>query len=357
MKDLNEKDSYNEYEKIYDGEMYSIIPLDYLNEFVEKNITLENKNKIVDLFQVEKIFNKRHETNCISISLFAKCVDNTEEEAILIPYYKNINSKWYKKYYKSLIKFIKDFNKSHIYNNFKIRLYLENILGCYIQHLLSLSGRLEIYYMKCNSIGAQPGMLWRFLTFDDKDLNIVFSSDIDVIIEDHVNRPLVSFIKSDKTMGRLLCNPYYNFAINKNDVENSPLNYAVCLGSMIAFRPKKMDIKIKDTIVNYILYRKYRCTTNNPSEEFDDKNTGRFNRPIGNHTCGWGGIWTMYGFDEKFFKHTILPYLVKKGQVLSWADNCINTFVKDNETNIYNPFMIDYNFVKSYNNQFDLIFS
>jgi len=329
----------------YDN-MYSIINLDFLKQFIESNIDEDEKYDITELFDIDEIYNPRKEKNCISVSLFAQNVNNVEP-SMDCPDYKDKNSHWYNKYYKQLIQFIKDFNCLPFYNSYKIRLYLENQLLCFADELLSLSPRLEIYYMKHNSIGAQPGMLWRFMTFDDVELDIVFASDIDVCLDDHISNKLRPFIQSTKTLGRL--HGYsHDYRIDKTDPD-SPLNYAVCLGSMIAMRPKQLDICIKDIMIQYILYRRFRSKSEKPWEEFTDKDTERFNKPIGNHVNGWGGIWSMYGFDEKLFKHTIFPHLVKKGEVISWIPNEHEIIV--NSCKPTYPYIIDYNFIKQYNNE------
>jgi hypothetical protein len=101
---------------------------------------------------------------------------------------------------------------------------------------------------------------------------------------------------------------------------------------------------------HYILYRQFRYKTSKPSEEFDNKDTSKYNRPIGDHIYGWGGYWTMYGFDEKVWKHTIFPYLAKKSQVLTWVtEENIRRFKNYDETN---PTLIDYKFTSFYNNAF-----
>jgi len=334
----------------YDSELYSIIDLDYLSDFINNKIdNIKPKKKyIVSMFEIETIINPCSQKNCISISLFCQNVDNKDNTKDNLQDYKNKKSKWYLKYYTKLINFISDFNKSKYYANFKIRLYLENQLDCFITELASSSSHIEIYYMKENSIGASPGALWRFLTFDDKNLDVVFCSDIDEVFNDHIPKKLDIFMNNNKTLGRYF--GYYNndIRIDKNNI-NSPLNYTVCVGSCICIRPKLLDINIKDIMCNYILYRINRYSASKPYEEFDDKNTEKYNKPIGDHIYGWGGYWTMYGFDEKFWKHTIFPYLVKKGQVLSWIQKNHNLSLC---TNSDNPYIIDYNFVKSYNNVF-----
>jgi hypothetical protein len=335
--------------------MYSIIDLQYLDFFVNNKIDdINNKKKYISsLFEIENIIRPCSQTNCISICLFCQNVDNKEVRIECSDNYLNKSSKWYTKYYKSLINFIKKFNESKYYNEFKIRIYLENQLSNLIDDLLLQSEHIEIYYMKQNSIGAQPGMLWRFLVFDDKNLDVVLSSDIDIDFES-VNNKLDTFKKSNKTFGRLLPWCLDDFIIDESKSINSPLNYAACIGSSIAIRPKSLDINIKNIIINYILYRINRYISIKPWEEFDNQNTEKYNKPIGGHIYGWGGYWTMYGFDEKIWKHTIFPYLVKKSQVLSWTN-------KDNIKNILSlsdnnhPSKIDYNFITLHNNEFAYI--
>lgn len=339
----------------YYNKMYSIIDLQYLDFFVNNKIDdINNKKKYISsLFEIENIIRPCSQTNCISICLFCQNVDNKEVRIECSDNYLNKSSKWYTKYYKSLINFIKKFNESKYYNEFKIRIYLENQLSNLIDDLLLQSEHIEIYYMKQNSIGAQPGMLWRFLVFDDKNLDVVLSSDIDIDFES-VNNKLDTFKKSNKTFGRLLPWCLDDFIIDESKSINSPLNYAACIGSSIAISPKSLDINIKNIIINYILYRINRYISIKPWEEFDNQNTEKYNKPIGGHIYGWGGYWTMYGFDEKIWKHTIFPYLVKKSQVLSWTN-------KDNIKNILSlsdnnhPSKIDYNFITLHNNEFAYI--
>lgn len=334
----------------YSNNLYSIIDLNFLQDYIDKNIANKDKQNMIELFEIEKIINKTSQNNCFTCALFCQNVDNKKISIDHSLDYQDKNSKWYKKYYLSLLKFIQDFKRSKYYNNYKIRIYLEKQLDCFINELLSQCDHLEIYYMRSNSIGAQPGMLWRFLAFDDKDLDIVFCSDIDVDFNSHINNKLNTFSSNNKAFGR--CIPPHNIdiRINKND-NNSPHNYTVCIGSSIAIRPKLLDVNIKDTIINYTLYRISRYTSNKPCEEFDFANTEKYNNPVGDHIYGWGGYWTMYGFDEKFWKHTIFPYLIKKGEVLTWIGHHNN--VKSCNDN--HPCKIDYNFTSSYNNIFVFI--
>ena len=342
---MDKKYMDKKYENMYD-KMYSIIDIDYLQKFVEK-IKNNKKAEISALFEIEEIINPTNKPNCISLCLFCRNVSNKEGSTENSLDYKCSESKWHDKYYKSLHRFIEDFNTSKYFSTFKIRLYLENQLSCFINELSSKSRNIEICLMKQNSIGAQPGMLWRFLSFDDKNLDVVYSSDIDIKFSEITNK-LDAFINSKKAMGRYLSYCSDDFRINYND--ENPLNYAVCLGSCIAMRPKLLDINIKTIIINYILYRHFRYRTSKPSEEFDHKDTSKYNRPVGDHIYGWGGYWTMYGFDEKVWKHTIFPYLVKKSQVLTWVtEENMRKFKNYDDTN---STLIDYKFTSFYNNAF-----
>lgn len=338
------------YQYMYE-KMYSIINLNYLQKFMKK-INNNKKQEIASLFEIEKIINSTNKSNCISMSLFCQSVNNKKRQPEHSLDYQCNDSKWYTTYYKSLLKFIEEFNNSKYFSTFKIRLFLENQLGCFIDELVSKSQNIEIYLMKQNSIGAQPGMLWRFLSFDDKSLDVVYCSDIDINFSEITNK-LDSFINANKTIGRYLTYCSDNLIIDKNNKE-SPLNYQVCLGSSIAIRPKLLDINIKKIIISYIIYKNFRYKTVKPSEEFDYANTSKYNRPIGEHIYGWGGYWTMYGFDEKIWKHIIFPYLVKKSQVLTWLtqDN-LNSLKKINDNS--NSTLIDYKFTFFHKNAFVII--
>ena len=127
------------------------------------------------------------------------------------------------------------------------------------------------------------------------------------------------------------------------------INYAVCTACSLFMRPKKLDINMKQLIINYIHYRKYRTTTAKPSEEFDDKNTYKYNTPIGSLLYGPGGDWTVYGFDEKILKHTLFPYLVQKGEVLSFMHFNKNVIEQLESSH---SIVIDYNFCNEFNNEF-----
>ena len=157
-------------------------------------------------------------------------------------------------------------------------------------------------------------------------------------------------MKSNKTLGRLFFIRKKfpeSFLTDKSNI-NSPIKYSVCGAGTVVFRPKQSNISIKNTIINYIHYRNFRCNTDNPCEEFDTIDTSNFNRPINKHIYGFGGYWTMYGFDEKLFKHTIYPHFIKNSDVytLFWTYNK-NKLLKLEDKH---SSKIDYFFMKHFNN-------
>jgi hypothetical protein len=316
--------------------MYPILTIDQLDNYV--NLNNNNINDISDLFEVNSILNKSNKKNCISITFFCQYSNNS------FPYqhgtidFNDTSTNWYKKYVVSLFNFIKSFSKSKYFSTFFIRIYLENQLKSFIPLLLKYD--LEIYHMKNNSIGLCPGALWRYLVFDDKNIDIAFSCDIDEQFYIYI-KYIDSFINSDKTLGRYFQN-YHNF----NIINNTAVNYAVVLGGVIGFRPKNNDLNFKSVIINYIIYRMLRSKTDYPNLDKDSDLQTIYNKPVNDHIYGFGGHWFMYGFDEKIWKHIFFPHFVKLGKVLSWSSsNKYNFFHK-------HPASIDYNFCKFYNNEF-----
>ena len=319
--------------------IYPIMEIDDLNNYVNNNSTNEQINQISKLFEISSIINKSNKINCISLTFFCQKSNNTYPNEHGIIDFNNVKSEWYNKYANSLFRFISDFNKSTYSNNFKIRIYLENQLESFIPKLKNLN--VEIYHMKNNSIGLCPGALWRFLIFDDKDINIAFSFDIDEIFSNYI-KYIDSFCLSDKPFGRYFQNYKRSFCFNDENV----VNYTVVLGGVIGIRPPKILINFKSIIINYIIFRMLRSSSNFPNLEKDSDLLTIYNKPYKNNIYGFGGHWYSYGFDEKIWKHIFFPYFVKRGEVLSWStDSNYNIFKK-------HPCYIDYNFCTHYNNQF-----
>ncbi len=324
--------------------MYRILDEDFLNK--KDHFTEDEKREIEDYFVVEKILNEiSDKRKCISCSLFCQNSNNRFANEHPTPDFHDKNGKWYQKYYSSLKQMIQE--KDTILPEYKIRLYLEKQLEGFADELLSLSNhQLEIYVMKNNSIGANPGAMWRFLAYDDKNLDVVFTVDIDEPLKEKINF-IESFEKSDKVFGRYMGNCKDNFYVDRK--EKTAMNYAVVLASRIGYKPSQADISFKDNMIKYILHRKERCKSDKPWKEKDDDIENVYNRPIGSQYAGWGGDIHMYGFDEKIFKHVFFPYFVQKSQVLTWSSSPENILKK---LDMNHPSKIDYEFTKKHNNQF-----
>jgi len=332
-------------EKMYNS-MYTILNIDDVNSYVE-NIDKKDKLEIIDLFEVEKIINKIDKPNCISVSFFCQNVNNTYPNQYGTIDFYDKKSNWYKKYYIKLSQLITDFSnkkfaKTYL-KTYKIRIYLEQQLSVFIPDLNNKN--VEIYLMKNNSIGGIPGMLWRYLVFDDKDIEIAHAFDIDESFELYTTY-MGKFASSNKVLGRCLVNCESNYKIKK---DSPAINYPVVYGGIIGMRPKLINLNLKDTMINYILYKKERLNSAHPNLENDTDLETIYNMPIGNHIYGWGGHWCMYGFDEKMWKHIFYPYFVKRGEVVSFISNTPNTI---NKLDNVHPSKIDYNYCKLYNNEF-----
>lgn len=323
-------------------EMYSTIyptmTIDELNNQVISD--LSSINEISDLYEINSIINSSDKVNCISVSFFCQNPNNTFPNEYNPINFNDESSNWYKKYALNLYNFISDFNASKYSKTFKIRIYLEHQLESFIPKLKQKN--IEIYHMKNNSIGFCPGALWRYLVFDDKNINIAFSFDIDEVFSNYI-KYIDSFCLSNKVLGRYF--QYYknNFLINKNEIA---VNYAVVFASVIGLRPKQSDVNFKLNCIHYTVFRKLRLSSIAPNLERDNDLQTIYNRPFNQNIYGMGGHYCLYGFDEKIWKHIFFPYFVKRGEVLSWSSTKnFNIFKK-------HPCYIDYRFCIHYNNEF-----
>jgi hypothetical protein len=334
--DNQEKLDINDITNRYNS-MYKIIPLENLD-----NISIQNDLffQYKSYFEIKEIFNPiYHLTKAISVSLFCKNVNNTYPDEYKEPS-RDTNSEWYNKYYKNLLNLIND--KKYILPDYKIRIYLENKLSDLKDELTNEF--TEIYIMKSNSIGAQPGMLWRFMAFDDKSLDIAFCMDVDESLKDNL-KFIKIFEEYDKTLGRFM-GDISDCKIYKNN-DDSALNYIVVDTSKIGIRPNKTNISFIHYILLFTLLIFNRSISNKPWTIYDDEKLTLYNKPFNEKNICWGCNIFLYGFDEKIWKHVFFPYFSEKNEVLTFTFNNINVLRKLNNNN---PFKIDYDFTKFYDN-------
>jgi hypothetical protein len=314
-----------------------------------------NSIEVSELFSIDYIVNEQTQVNCISASLFCQNVDNTYVDEHERPS-REPDSKWYNKYFKQLLQLIEEFNNSSYSKNWKIRIYLEASLINMIS--LIKNNNVEIYIMKHNSVGAQPGMLWRYLSFDDKSLNSILATDIDQKFEE-IRKDLDNIEKCESAYPKSVLirkMPYYMNAFNntafKINNTSDAVNVTVVLGSMVGFYPKRSSINIKELMIKYKCLRMDRYNSKYPHLDYDsDAENTIFNKPIKNN-LGWGGHWYTYGFDEKFLKAVVFPYFAQRGEVVSILNTPdeIAKVKKLENTTLLSYFKDENKFYEYYNN-------
>jgi len=239
-------------------------------------------------FEIEKEYINCVKEKCIAISLFQKNSDNS--------YYNEYRvdlDKWNKKYYISLIE---NLNNYHC-DNICVNLYLANNLSNYIPELSKYTF-LNIFLMKSESIGAQPGTLWRFMDITNKSYKTVFTADIDENWD---------WIKSfdEKNTEYKLCTLQPGDVVICNNPYIPAYNFSTIMAGHTMTNPLKFNYNITDVMKGFIALCKNRENSNNPFCFHDDDPITLWNQPVGSNKLGWGRIITKYGFDEFFLKHVI----------------------------------------------------
>ncbi len=323
-------------------EMYRVIPISRLAELTRDL----DKSDFARLFEVERTVNALPEvTKCVSVCLFCQKVDNQFANQHGTIDFSDRSLSWYARYVASLLRMLADFAMDADFMNWKVRIYLEPQLKCFIRELGAACDRVEICVMQCNSVGAGPGALWRFLAFDDRSLEVAFVMDIDDTLASR-KRYIEPFLRGAKCFGRYMPSYKSGFLIGKAESGERALNYATVLGSMVALRPKQSDICVREVMVNYMVYRKHRASVGqHPNREFDTDIGTQYNEQIGAHIYGWGGHWFMYGFDERMLKHTLFPHFAKQGQMQTWAEFDVTRLP---ELAQYHPCALDFEFCRQF---------
>jgi hypothetical protein len=292
------------------------------------------------LFDIESVVNPLPDkNNAISCSLFCKDVNILNESEQHTPDMSQ-NGKWYIKYMKPFLENILDkFTETEFYQNgWKITLYLANDLSEKYLNLFSKYNKfLEIYVMKNSSFGAQPGTLWRFLSYGDQSLDMVFVMDIDSPPINHMYKYVKIF---NKYPNHIMFKPDYGFPVVIAK-DTDAINNTLILAGQNFVRPKLLGLKnIKEIMSSFITYR---IQAPKPNFYGDNDKENICNKSHGKHNYGWGNNWLMYGFDERFLKHVIFYYVVEKGGMLSLYDKKTlyqypeeyNYVMKTNPNNIY----------------------
>jgi len=294
-------------------ECYPPVTLEFLKQY-------EKYDEISKYFEVDKILNPLpFYDKVISVSLFCKNVDNTYENERDSPD-SSKNSAWYKKYMQSLIDNLNSYeNTEYFKQKFKIRIHLANDLATHEYIDLLSRDFVEIYVMKTSSIGAQPGMMWRYLPYSDKSITLISVLDIDSPF-DETSR----FISAFNNYPNHIMLKSYNkptLITGPTDPNNTDVvTNAVILGGQHMVRPKLLNIDISNVMESFIRYRMDKAESDTPNFYGDNASENVCNKPVGNHKYGFGGHWFVYGFDEGFLRHVMFYYIVNKGGMVTLYD-------------------------------------
>jgi hypothetical protein len=171
---------------------------------------------------------------------------------------------WEKKYWGGLMRLITQIHQINSERHtWGLRIYISKQLveegydEKIFQHLsINNSVPLELYIMCTSSIGAQPGMLWRFLAFSDLRVTLCVVLDID---DDGLSEFKLRAITAFETSKHSLFGRY----IGKGGVdgcfrvckETEAKNYPAVLGSFVLFKPSQAKLTEIDKVLIRFVYR------------------------------------------------------------------------------------------------------
>ena len=112
-------------------------------------------------------------------------------------------------YYNGLIKNLEILNENKIYKGWNIRCYLNNTVPNQYQQKLKNLGA-ELIDMTGEKI---PGMFWRFLPFNDDNIDIFVVRDTDSRINLREYRAVNEWLKSDKILHIMRDHPHHHYKI------------------------------------------------------------------------------------------------------------------------------------------------
>lgn len=273
---------------------------------------------------------KRSSYHVVSVSFFRANVDNnkSEHEETSMAF-----DTWENKYWhglKRLISQIHRINSSNVKSiPWVLRIYISKQLAdegytekIFLELLKNTSVPIELYTMSSFSIGAQPGMLWRFLAFSDPLINlcVVVDIDDDGLSEFKLRRILAFETSKHSLFGRYIGRGGVDgcFRICK---ETNAKNYPAVLGSFVLFKPRQASLTDIDNVMTKFVYQMIKRSEDLYSLPPSIRKLSPYDQSVHSHIYGWGGHWTMYGFDERFLKHVLLHYYAKQGSVLSFIQN------------------------------------
>lgn len=232
-----------------------------------------------EFFAVERVINALPTyRNAISVSLYCKADGNKFVDEAPDPS-REFGGAWHNDVMEPLLRLIEDVVSRPELRGFKVRIHLAKDLSLDKAILQQLDNkRVEVYVMGHSSIGAQPGRLWRFLSWDDAGLDTVCNVgggvDIDTVLvlykvfEKHKNHAALK-LYNDNAASALLARPRRITASSMTALMKSYVSYAVARSSL-------------------------------------------------KHTARRGEDWRWHsrGFDARFVGDVVMPALLKQGLVV-----------------------------------------
>jgi len=284
------------------------VSIDFLSQYIDSG-----GDSISSYFSVAKVINGRPDIlNAISTSLFCKDVDSRGDTDTITPSFAP-GSRWYNKYMQSLVNNIKTVFKDPVFAiGWKLRIYVAYDISQMDPIMKQLSHpRVEIFVMTSSSVGAQPGMMWRFLACGDRSLNLAFVLDIDEEMR-HKSRFITLFAKyPDKLLMK------QSGKIVRVSASSDSMNATIIIGSFSLWRPKLLDLDLARLMGAFMRYRVSMSSTSEPWAYFPSEPKTVWNSAVDKHVFGWGNHWFMYGFDERFLDHVLFYHVAAKGGIVS----------------------------------------
>ena len=136
-------------------------------------------------------------------------------------------------YYNGLIRNLEILNQKQIYNDWIIRVYINNSLSGGHKKRLTLLGA-EIIDMTGSKI---PGMFWRFLPFQDKNVDIFVVRDTDSRINKREYKAVCEWEKSKMVMHVMRDHPHHKYKI---------------LGGMWGYKNYKEMLNVESKMVDFL---------------------------------------------------------------------------------------------------------
>lgn len=306
--------SKDHYENVLDfREWQKPLTPEYLYQLVDYHP--EEKQRLDSYFKVQKIYNLQpgSDKKVISYSLFMKYayeeqgapVVNRETIHVVSERYKG--KSWYELYAAPLVRSLTDIKT--YYPGWTARIYLANDLAFMIDDIFCNYPDAEIFLMDHSSIAHNPGAMWRFLIFDDKDVSAAMVMDVDDSYTNKRSRyDLIQTWVNDNTKQGWMRHKFWD---SYDRFETFPypkvVHYHPIIGCNFGWKRTSETLDMEKAMKGFILHRQLF-----PEEP-------RYYKDVAfeKHPYGFGNKFPNYGIDERFLARVIYYYAADKGELYS----------------------------------------